>query len=51
MFNFAQVQGRRPNFKSGLNVGIHKKLLILNFKFNNGFFFIQNSKLFLNLTQ
>jgi len=23
MFNFVQVQGRRPNFKSGLNVVIH----------------------------
>jgi len=33
MFNFVQVQGRRPNFKSGLNVGTHKKLLILNVEF------------------
>jgi len=33
MFNFAQVQGRQPNFKSGLNAGIHKKLLILNVEF------------------
>ena len=32
MFNFAQVQGRRPNFKSGLNVGIHWVLRGLKFE-------------------